>query len=330
MSSALRHFLSVEMEILMNSHKPIDMDLMNLDDFTADTLQYLIENEVEENVHLDYKAGTALQKNDRGKNEITKNISAFANANGGIIIYGLAEKDHKPAELAPFDGNDFSKERLDQIIANIQPSIKGVTIFPIRLDSDVSQSVYVVKIPRSSNAPHMATDHRYYKRNNFQSVAMEDYEVRDLFTRADCPELEIDQCLCICNHNAVDENDDYKYTFYIGISNIGRKVCTLFKFAIIVSICEYGDDFCIYAENNNTSTLSNTLLSEGKVKFTFGTKEGLFPGETIDFNPKFEIPYNNINRFLQSSTFELILWYEGGYKRYKYDLQEKTFEEITN
>lgn len=44
------------MEILMNSYKQIDMDLMNLEDFTADTLQYLIENEVEENVHLDYKA----------------------------------------------------------------------------------------------------------------------------------------------------------------------------------------------------------------------------------------------------------------------------------
>lgn len=55
------------------------MDLLNIDDFTADTLQYLIDNEVEENVHLDYKAGTALQKNDRGKNEITKDISAFAN-----------------------------------------------------------------------------------------------------------------------------------------------------------------------------------------------------------------------------------------------------------
>lgn len=54
------------------------MDLLNIDDFTADTLQYLIDNEVEENVHLDYKAGTALQKNDRGKNEITKDISAFS------------------------------------------------------------------------------------------------------------------------------------------------------------------------------------------------------------------------------------------------------------
>lgn len=316
----------------MNSYKQIDMDLMNLEDFTADTLQYLIENEVEENVHLDYKAGSALQKNDRGKNEITKDISAFANADGGIIIYGLAEKDHKPAELAPFDGNDFSKERLDQIIANIQPSIKGVTIFPIRLGGDVSQSVYVVKIPRSSNAPHMATDHRYYKRNNFQSVAMEDYEVRDLFTRADCPELEIDHCFCSCinEEKVLNEDDSYEYSFFVGVSNVGRKVCSLFKFAIILPLREYGDDFNIHAELNNISSLSTSFVPDGKVKYTFGTKEVLFPGETIDFCPKLEIPYNDINKFLQNSKFEIVLWYEGGCKCYKYDMQEESFEEITD
>lgn len=306
------------------------MDLMNFEDFTVDTLQYLITNEVEENVHLDYKAGSALQKNDKGKNEITKDVSAFANADGGIIIYGLAEKEHKPAELAPFDGNDFSKERLDQIIANIQPSIKGVRIFPIRLGGDVMQSVYVVKIPRSSNAPHMATDHRYYKRNNFQSVAMEDYEVRDLFTRADRPELEIDHCFCSCDNEdkVLDEDDNYEYSFYVGVSNIGRKVCSIFKFAIIVPLKEYGDGFNVHAAMNNISSLSTSFVPGGKVKYTFGTKEVLFPGETIDFCPKLEIPYNDINKFLQNSNFEIILWYEGGYKCYKYSLQEEKFEEI--
>ncbi len=71
-------------------------------------------------------------------------------------------------------------------------------------------------------------------------------------------------------------------------------------------------------------------MPDGKVKYTFGTKEVLFPGESIDFSPKLDIPYNDINKFLQNSIFEIILWYEGGCKRYKYDLQEETFEEITD
>jgi hypothetical protein len=37
---------------------------------------------------------------------------------------------------------------------------------------------------RSSRAPHQAPDKRYYKRQNFQSSPMEDYEVRDTLRRA--------------------------------------------------------------------------------------------------------------------------------------------------
>lgn len=37
------------------------MDLLTLEDFTIETINYLIANEVEENIHLDYKAGDALK-----------------------------------------------------------------------------------------------------------------------------------------------------------------------------------------------------------------------------------------------------------------------------
>lgn len=102
------------------------MNLFSLKEFTIDTINSLIENEVEENIHLDYKDDKALQTNDKGKNDITKDVSSFANSDGGIIVYGLSEKDHKPNSISPLDGNGFTKERLDQIIANIQPHIKGL------------------------------------------------------------------------------------------------------------------------------------------------------------------------------------------------------------
>src|SRR5262249_49751212 len=35
-----------------------------------------------------------------------------------------------------------------------------------------------------SRAPHQANHHRYYKRSNFESKPMEDYEVRDLMRRS--------------------------------------------------------------------------------------------------------------------------------------------------
>lgn len=48
------------------------MDLLSLEDFTLDTINFLIQNEVEENIHLDYKSGDAVKTNDKGKNEIAK------------------------------------------------------------------------------------------------------------------------------------------------------------------------------------------------------------------------------------------------------------------
>ena len=50
-----------------------------------------ISNKIEENLNLDYKASDALQRNDKKTNEISKDVSAFANSDGGLIIYGIKD-----------------------------------------------------------------------------------------------------------------------------------------------------------------------------------------------------------------------------------------------
>jgi hypothetical protein len=42
------------------------------------------------------------------------------------------------------------------------------------------------------HAPHQAPDRKYYKRQNFQSVPMEDYEIRDVLRRATTPVLHVE------------------------------------------------------------------------------------------------------------------------------------------
>lgn len=102
------------------------MDFYSLDNYTYSDLEYLINNEVEENIHLDYKASGALSKEDPKRTEITKDVSAFANSDGGIIIYGLSEKDHKPGALSFIDGSKLTKEWLENVITLIQPRIDGL------------------------------------------------------------------------------------------------------------------------------------------------------------------------------------------------------------
>jgi hypothetical protein len=156
---------------------------------TVADLQRLIEDEIHESLSLDYKASLALAKDSNSKSELCKDVSAFANSAGGQIVYGIKENDGKPVEID--DGTDLTREWIEQVIdSNLQPRIEGLLIKPIALGH--GRHAYVVTIPQASGrAPHQAPDHKYYNRQNFQSVPMEDYEVKDVMRRASTPELDV-------------------------------------------------------------------------------------------------------------------------------------------
>lgn len=165
--------------------------------WTLYKIQEYLDNQVEENNSLDYKSAGALAKNDKKKNEISKDVSAFANSNGGVIIYGVKEFDvpdkrHLPEKIDPVQRNQISKEWLEQVIATrIQPKIEGVQIYPVTVSKTDNTVIYAVSIPKSSTA-HQAYDNKYYKRYNFQSEPMQDYEVRDVMNRASHPNIELE------------------------------------------------------------------------------------------------------------------------------------------
>ena len=132
------------------------MDFYDKNDYNLQDLNDFIQLEVEENRHLDYKDGEALAPNEIS--EITKDVSSFANSDGGIIIYGVGEdkKTHTPNSYAPIINPKITKEWLEQKINIIQPKIKGVLIFPIRLNKKATKSIYIVKIPKSDDAAGIA------------------------------------------------------------------------------------------------------------------------------------------------------------------------------
>jgi Putative DNA-binding domain len=154
----------------------------------------LIRDQEQESLILDYKSSDALQKTDGKKNELSKDVSAFANSAGGILIYGAEENGHIPVRIdAGCDPNEISKEWLEQVInSRIQRRIDGIVINQISLSgANHGRVIYVVLVPSSLQAPHMASDNKFYKRFNFQSVPMEEYEVRDASRRSESPDLNI-------------------------------------------------------------------------------------------------------------------------------------------
>ncbi len=163
--------------------------------WTENRVKNFITSETEESLTLEYKAAEALGKSEYQKHEITKDVSAMANSAGGLIVYGISEfsnldKRHLPEKISPVNRTELPREWLEQVINSIRPRIDGILIHSVNLKSGEADVVYVVEIPQSHTA-HQAGNQKYYKRFNFQSVPMEDYEIRDVIFRQQMPDVNI-------------------------------------------------------------------------------------------------------------------------------------------
>ena len=163
-------------------------------EWTEADLQALIAEQRPEDLLLEYKAADALGKHDRKKIEITKDVSAMANSAGGTLLYGIDEQKSRggPIRIEGVDPSDISSEWLEQVIdSGIQRHIPGLIVSRIDLSSVSRKVIYIVSVPQSNIAPHMAADHRFYKRLGTTTAFMEEYEIRDVGRRSEAPDLHL-------------------------------------------------------------------------------------------------------------------------------------------
>ena len=187
-----------------------------LSDWDQSDLQAMIDNSVQESLSLDYKESRALANDSRSRGELSKDVSAFANSAGGRIIYGIVEDKMMPTRMDEgVHTSIISREWIEQVInSQIKPRIHGIVIRQIALS--VGRAAYVIDVPpASAPAPHQAFDHKYYRRFNFQSVPMEDYEIRDVMRRASTPELASDLIL----GEQVRRSNGFEATIRVAIGN---------------------------------------------------------------------------------------------------------------
>jgi len=189
-------------------------------------VESLIKNQVQENLNLDYKRSMSLENNEKNKNEISKDVSAFANSDGGKIIYGVIEKNHLPKEIDDGIEAEGKREWLEQVInSRISPRIQNVVIKPIELEISPGKAIFAIEIPMGSTA-HQAGDYRYYRRFNFQTVPMYDYEVKMVINRFKEPKLELDINL--------SENSMRQYCLEIFAKNVGATSAPAAHFKLLI------------------------------------------------------------------------------------------------
>lgn len=119
---------------------------------------------------------------DNEKKEFLADISSFANASGGFIVYGVKEENGIATSILGLhiSDQDSEKLRLESIIQNgVQPRIPGIIIHTILLQDNTY--IFVIYIPKSWCSPHMVTfqnNSRFFSRNSSGKSQLDVNEIK--------------------------------------------------------------------------------------------------------------------------------------------------------
>lgn len=159
-------------------------------DVTPEDLQRLVMNRVAESRSIEYKQALPGGA-DADKREFLGDVSAFANAVGGDLLYGVTEvrENNKPTGVPEsIDGlgavnTDLEMRRLDNILRDgLQPRIQGLQYQWV--EGATSGPVLIIRVPRSWAGPHMVVFQqlgRFYARNAAGKYPLDVIELRQAF-----------------------------------------------------------------------------------------------------------------------------------------------------
>ena len=122
-----------------------------LDQIDESSLDRLVSTEQRETDQLDFKSKWTVSAD---ADELRKDVCAFANSRGGLIIYGVRDEESKAVELTPFEATtDFRNQVAGILFSGCRPTPRFELT---QLESSRSPGRYYVllAVPQSSEAPH--------------------------------------------------------------------------------------------------------------------------------------------------------------------------------
>jgi len=134
------------------------------------------------------------------RDELAKQLSAFANTGGGRILYGVTDDGQvsNGGISVVIKGGKSPKDWLESVIPILtEYEVVGVNVYPVSAQSPGSaiqpgKSLYVVDIPDSERAPHQSKrDWRYYVRLGSTSQPAPHRLIEDIRNRARYPNLDV-------------------------------------------------------------------------------------------------------------------------------------------
>lgn len=148
--------------------------------WTEDDIRRLIGQE--ESIRLEFKSGALFDKQQPSWiADLSKEVSAFANTEGGTLVLGLREEKKANMKVAgDVDGvpNAIGREQIQRLIeGHVSPYLTGLHVYRVPLTSLPDRAVLVVDVPQGTTA-YQADDGRYYGRSEVEVKYLPDHEIR--------------------------------------------------------------------------------------------------------------------------------------------------------
>ncbi|UQY87985.1 ATP-binding protein [Stenotrophomonas rhizophila] len=151
---------------------------------STEWVEGLVQDRAQESTHLDFKREQPSKKED-GRRELLKDVCAFANTEGGRIIYGVDEDDERCASrIVPItdEAVDAAQRRLDQAIADgIHPRLVGHSVTALTVDGGY---ILVIDVPPQYGGPfqsHFNNQRRFTYRQGTINMEMDYNQLRSAF-----------------------------------------------------------------------------------------------------------------------------------------------------
>jgi len=160
-------------------------------DATQSDVERLITDKVREGPHLDFKRELPVAWDDKAKHRLLADATAFANAGGGDIVYGVDENpDAEASAIIPvvLTSVDAEVRRIQDFLLNLsEPRLPAAQVHAVPITvANVAGHVIVVRVSQSWIAPHrVKTNQHFFVRDGLRNRQLEVPEVRELFLRSE-------------------------------------------------------------------------------------------------------------------------------------------------
>lgn len=156
-------------------------------------IERLVTDQVRESNRIEFKQELDIGPTEN-RRKFLASVSSFANAGGGVILFGIAEgrdAENKGMAIAAPGLKDLNIDQvslqIEQLIRDgIDPRIEGLTVS--RIDGGTLGPILMIRIPQSWSSPHMVKFGgvcQFYSRGGAGKYQLDVRQIRSAFARSE-------------------------------------------------------------------------------------------------------------------------------------------------